>query len=150
MMFDHLLHKCCWPTCMDNLLRCAPALRSRSSIGHHSCPCPCPCPCLFLASFVTLPIAFAALGALFASFLGSVISPATHPFISSLSTMPCSGDKFSLADVVFSFLELSPPQQTRPTITKTRPNTNTSHISSTDTGPHHSKWHEACTGIPCN
>ena len=51
MMFDHLLHQCCWPTCMDSLLRCALALRSHSSIGFHSCPClslcshclPCPC-----------------------------------------------------------------------------------------------------------
>ena len=46
MMFDHLLHQCCWPTCVDSSLRCALALRSRSGIGFHSCLCPCPlCPC---------------------------------------------------------------------------------------------------------
>ena len=55
MMFDHLLHQCCWPTCMDNLLRCALAPRNHSSIGLRASPslCPClslcshclPCPC---------------------------------------------------------------------------------------------------------
>ena len=43
------------------------------------------CPCFLL---VTVAIGFAALGALFTSFL-SFISPATRPFISSISTMPC-------------------------------------------------------------
>ena len=47
MISDHILHQCCWPTCVDSLLRCAPALRSRGSIGFHSCLCSCPChlPC---------------------------------------------------------------------------------------------------------
>ena len=76
------------------LNRCALALRSRSSIGFHSCHCLCPVACPFAPiaslSFVAVPIRFAALGALFASFLGSVISPATRPFISAFSTMPCS------------------------------------------------------------
>ena len=45
-----------------------------------------------LASFVpvTVPISFAALGALLASFLASIISLAARPFISSFPTMPCS------------------------------------------------------------
>ena len=76
--------------CMDSLLRCGPALRSRSSIGFHSCLCSCPClfPCFVCPCHCANRVC--CLGALFVTFLGSVISPATRQFISSFSTMPCS------------------------------------------------------------
>ena len=89
-MFDHLLHQCCWPTSMDSLLRCAPPLRNHGSIGFHSCLCSCPClfPCFLCPCCGTNRVC--CLGALLASFLTSVISLATRPFISSFSTMPWS------------------------------------------------------------
>ena len=82
-----LLRLCCWSTCMGSSLRCDLALRNRSNFVFRSC--------IYLTfafafvptgSFVlvTLPIRFAALGALLSSFHSSVVSSATRPFISSL------------------------------------------------------------------
>ena len=72
---------------------------------------------------------------------------------------------FEITDIVFFFLfwnchhhttaNASTPTLRQPTThtnttkhNQTQRNTNTSHISSTDTGPIHSKWLEACTVMP--
>ena len=92
---------------LDSSLRFALAHRNRGNIGHHSCPGLCPCLLLPVPPFVpvTVPVRFAALGALLTSFFSSGHLFCHSPLITSLSSIPrsCSVRSFpacSLAGII--------------------------------------------------
>ena len=114
-MFDHLLHQCCWPL-VWTVYSDVPLLNEVTAVSGFTLAL-----AFTLASrvLVAVPIGFAALGALCASFLGSVISPATRPFMSSFSTMPRSRSVWSLFACSFAGLVPCPSTLCRLRVVRT-------------------------------